>query len=201
MFLPLSVLLAIGETRATQALGRLASGARPAASGPRRARPARRWWRGSPAALVAGVLLLAAVALPEFAQTEPSDARDLQAARELFARYVALERAFDPALVQLYAQDAVIRNRRVYPTGEVRERTLTVAQLRQLIRLAMPIAKSRGDSNSYSDCSYAAEARGVRISCQRFSRLKQFSGPMSLLVARSASRQWQILEDFSESAP
>jgi hypothetical protein len=201
MFLPISVLLAIAGARARTALDRSALAARLGERISRRPARASRWWRGSPAAVLAGALLLAAATLPEFAQTEPSDARDLQAARELFGRYVALERGFDPALAQLYAEDAVIRNRRTYPSGEVRERTLTAAQLRQLIRLAMPIAKARGDSNSYSDCGYAAEARGVRITCQRFSRLKQYSSPLSLLVAPTAQRQWLIVEDLSESRP
>ena len=199
MFLPISVLLAIVDARAAKVLERLASLARPSGCNPRRTARRVHWWRGSPAALLASGLLVAAVALPEFAQTEPSDARDLQAARELFARYVRLERNFDPALAQLYAEDAVIRNRRTYPGGEVRERTLTALQLRQLIRLAMPIAKSRGDRNSYSDCSYAAEARGVRINCLRFSRLKQSTSPLSLLVAPTQQRQWRILEEDSES--
>jgi hypothetical protein len=199
MFLPISVLLAIAETRAAKALERLASVARPSGcSPPRRARAAH-WLGGSPAALAAGGLLLAAVALPEFAQTEPSDAPHQPAPPEQFGRYVALERNFDPALAQLYAEDAVIRNRRTYPGGEVRERTMTASQLRQLIRLAMPIAKSRGDRSSYSDCSYAPEARGVRIQCLRFSRLKQSTSPLSLLVAPTPQRQWRILEEDSES--
>jgi hypothetical protein len=199
MFLPISVLLAIVDERARKALDRSALAERLGRCIPQRLVSATGWWTGRPAALVAGALLLAAVSLPEFAQTEPADARDLQAARELFGRYVALERRFDPALAQLYAEEAVIRNRRTYPDGEVRERTLTAPQLRQLIRLAMPIAKSRGDSNSYSDCSYAAEAHGVRITCQRFSRLKQYSSPLSLLVAPSPQRRWLILEEASES--
>jgi hypothetical protein len=49
-------------------------------------------------------------------------------------------------VADLYADDAVIRNRRTYPTGEVREATVPAAQYKALIRQAIPLAKARTTS-------------------------------------------------------
>jgi hypothetical protein len=134
------------------------------------------------------------------AQGAPSaDAR--AKAEQLWNRYVALEAAFDPAVADLYADDAVIRNRRTYPTGEVREATVPAAQYRLLVRQATPIAKARNDINRYSGCMYTAEGTRVRIACARFSALKNYTSPIALLVGPGPAGAWLIFEELSESRP
>jgi hypothetical protein len=122
-------------------------------------------------------------------------------AEELWNRYVALEAAFDPAVADLYSDDAVIRNRRTYPTGEVREATVPAAQYKALIRQAIPLAKAKNDVSRYSSCTYAAEGARVRIACGRYSALKNYSSPISLLVGPGAAGGWLIFEELSESRP
>ena len=122
-------------------------------------------------------------------------------AEQLWNRYVALEAAFDPAVADLYSDDAVIRNRRTYPTGEVREATVPAAQYKALIRQAIPLAKAKNDVNRYSGCTYAAEGPRVRIACARYSALKNYTSPMSLLVGPGAAGGWLIFEELSESRP
>jgi hypothetical protein len=122
-------------------------------------------------------------------------------ARALFNRYVQLEHAFDPAAADLYAEDALIKNKRTYPHGQVRELTLPVDKYKALIRQSMPLAKLRGDTNSYSDVSFTKEGEGVRIKATRFSNLKKYSSPISLLVAPDSSGMWLIREELSESQP
>ena len=107
-------------------------------------------------------------------------------AKALFDRYVKLEHAFDPAAADLYADDAVIKNKRAYPNGQVRELTLSAAQYKALIKQAMPLAKARGDTNTYSDITFTREGTGIRIRAARFSNLKKYSSPISLLVAPSS---------------
>ena len=133
------------------------------------------------------------------AQGLSADAR--AKAEQLWNRYVALEAAFDPAVADLYADDAVIRNRRTYPTGEVREATVPAAQYKLLVRQAIPLAKSRGDISRYSGCSYATEGPRVRILCACFSVLKNYTAPLSVLVGPGPSGAWLILEELSESRP
>lgn len=122
-------------------------------------------------------------------------------AEALFDRYVKLERAFDPAAADLYADDAVIRNKRTYPNGQVRELTFPAAQYKTLIRQAMPLAKAQGDTNAYSDITFTNEGFGVRIRATRFSNLKKYSSPISLLVAPGKDGRWLIREELSESKP
>jgi len=114
-----------------------------------------------------------------------SAASSVDEARQLFARYVALERAFDPAIAELYSDASVIRNKRRYPTGEVRELTIPASQYKDLIRASMPLAKNGR----------------VRVTATRFSNLKKYSSPVSLLVARSDTGRWLIYEELSESQP
>ena len=97
-------------------------------------------------------LLMLLVALPGLATAD-----DIGKAKALFKQYVALESAYDPAVASLYAQDAVIKSKRIYPTGQVRELTMPAAQYKSLIRTAMPLAKMRGDSSTYSGSSFTQE--------------------------------------------
>jgi len=133
------------------------------------------------------------------AQSLSADAR--ARAEQVWNRYVALEAAFDPAIADLYADDAVIRNRRTYPTGEVREATVPAAQYKVLIRQAIPLAKAKNDISRYSGCTYAAEGARVRIACARFSTLKNYTSPITLLVGPGAGATWLIFEESSESRP
>jgi len=74
-------------------------------------------------------------------------------------------------------------------------------QYKALIRQAMPLAKVRGDTSSYSEVTFTEEGSGVRIRALRFSNLKKYSSPLSLLVAPDRSGRWLIREELSESQP
>lgn len=84
-------------------------------------------------------------------------------AKTLFSRYAAIETAFDPSVAELYADDAIIKNKRIYPTGQVRELTIPAPQYKQLIRASMPLAKIKNDYSTYSEIRFKAEGEGVRI--------------------------------------
>jgi hypothetical protein len=114
---------------------------------------------------------------------------------------VALGHAYDPALAELYADDAFIKNTRTYPTGEVRELTIPAPKYKALIRQALPVARARGDRSTFSDVSYAAEGPRVRIRASRFSELKKYRSPFTLLVGPSADGTWLIYEEVPESRP
>jgi len=130
-----------------------------------------------------------------------SSAAALDDAKAFFDHFVQLEHAFDPAAADLYADDAVIKNKRTYPTGQVRELTMPASKYKTLIRQTMPLAKLRGDTNSYSDISYANEGAMVRIRATRFSNLKHYATPISLLVSPDDKGRWLIREELSESRP
>jgi len=78
-----------------------------------------------PSSRPACVLVLVAVIFGVVASTEGSET----VARQLFERYVALGQAYDTRLADLYSDDALIRNKRTYPTGEVRNYTSPISLL------------------------------------------------------------------------
>jgi hypothetical protein len=145
------------------------------------------------------LLVLSLTALVAAQGAPSADAR--ANAEQLWNRYVSLEAAFDPAVADLYSDDAVIRNRRTYPTGEVREANVSAAQYKALVRQAIPLAKAQNDTSRYTACTYAAENARVRIVCTRFSVLKNYTSQISMLVGPGPGGGWLIFEELSESRP
>jgi len=145
-------------------------------------------------------ILLVSCALPAGAAAPPAEQR-IEKARALFKSYVDLGRAYAPKLANLYADSALIRNTRRYPTGQVREVTIPAPQYKTLLRETMDLAKLRGDVSTYSDVTYASEGDGVRIRATRFSELKKYSSPISILVRPDSTGSWRIFEEISESRP
>ena len=152
-------------------------------------------------ACIVTAFLLVTAPVGVAAQGLSADAR--AKAEQLWNRYVALEAAFDPAVADLYADDALIRNRRTYPTGEVREATVPAAQYKMLVRQAIPIAKARNDISRYSGCMFTprGQQERVRIVCSRYSVLKDYTSTIALLVGPGPSGAWMIFEELSESRP
>ena len=130
-----------------------------------------------------------------------AEADPVKEAQRLFQQYVQLGQAFDAQVAELYADTANIRNKRIDAAGQVRELSMPAPQYKQMIRSVMPMAKARGDKNTYSDLRFTLEGRGVRITGIRFSELKQYTSPISLLVQPSAAGTWQIVEEITESRP
>ena len=125
----------------------------------------------------------------------------LAQAKKLFEKYVALEHSFDPKAADLYDDKAVIQNKRTYPSGEVKVMTIPAPKYKQIIRDVMPLAKARGDISTYSNLKYSVEGTKVRITSTRYSELKKYSSPLSLLAGPNAQGEWVIYEELSESQP
>ena len=147
-------------------------------------------------ALVVALTLLAPTS--EAAAKKDKDPR-IAKAQELFERYVTLEQSFNPAIANLYSDDAVIRNKRTSADGDVRETETPALKHKEKIRVAMPFAKARGDVNGYTEIAYTVEGDGVRITAQRFSERKKSFTPISILVKPNSSGEWLIHEEITES--
>jgi hypothetical protein len=120
-------------------------------------------------------------------------------AKALFARYVQLEHAFDPAQADLYMDNAVIVNKRIYPNGKTIDTPIPALRYKHYVRTGMAEAKKKGDISNYSNESYAPEGNKVRIKVTRYSVLKKYSSPMSQLVGPDPQGNWVIYEETSES--
>jgi hypothetical protein len=141
------------------------------------------------------ILLMAAASAPAGAED------DVAQARRLFDRYVALGAAFDEKVADLYADSAHIQNTRRNPDGQSRNTSMPALTYKALIRQVMPKAKKAGDLSTYSDVTYTLEDGRVRISATRFSQLKKYASPFSLLVGPGSDGSWLIFEELSESRP
>lgn len=123
----------------------------------------------------------------------------LEAAKQLFAQFVDLEKAYDTKIADLYADDALIKSRRAYPMGAPRDTIIPAPTYKASLRQLTATAKSHGERNTYSQVSYTREGESVRIDASRFSELKKRTSPISLLVGRNANGKWLIYEELSES--
>jgi hypothetical protein len=128
-------------------------------------------------------------------------AGSIDRAQDVFAQYGKREAAFDSAVADLYSDTALIKNKRTYPTGQVREVTFPAAQYKFLIRSAMPLAKAKGDYSTYSNVTFSEEGQNIRVKATRYSVLKKYSSPLSLLIGSNGQGQWLILEELGESQP
>jgi hypothetical protein len=125
-----------------------------------------------------------------------------QKAEALFARYVDLEHAFDPALVDLYADGAHIESRIIVPDHKPTVRTWSGAQYKDLLRRALQKAKeTKQDLNFYSAVNYLSAGSRVRIKATRYAQLQKAVSPVELLVGPDLSGTWRIFEELSESHP
>ena len=122
-------------------------------------------------------------------------------AKKLFQKCVQLSNAFDPAVADLYSDSALIRNTHKYPNGSTRVMTLTGKQWKALVRQVMPLAKARNDKDTFSQVTYKRMSGKVKISANRYSLLKKYTSPVTMIVMPDSQKKWHIVEEYSESRP
>ncbi len=128
-------------------------------------------------------------------------ASSVDEAKLLFSSYVELDAAFDTAAASLYSDTAIISSTRIYPDGRERKIQFPAPQYKALISQLMPLAKSRGDSNTYTEVRYSEEGEKVRIEAVRYSVLKDYKSPLVLVVGLENSGDVLILEEHSVTRP
>ena len=132
---------------------------------------------------------------------KPKSLKSLQSAQEFFEECNKRARNFDVSLVECYSDKVLIRNTRRYPSGRTRILEFTTAQWKKLIVEAMPIVKQLNDYSTYSNVTYTAEGKRIRINATRYSERKKYYSPISILVGRDSSGSWRTYEEISESQP
>ena len=122
-------------------------------------------------------------------------------AKKIFNQYTSLAGKFDPAVADLYSNAAKIQNTRIYPDGRRRVMPFDAKKYKALIRIAMPLAKTRGDTNKYTEVKYVEKDSKVIITATRFSNLKKYSSPITLVLGADTDGKWRILEEITQSRP
>jgi len=151
--------------------------------------------------MLAIIMLMLFVTFTDITGATEEKSDRIAKAKEFFKLYVRLGNTFNPTVADLYSDEAIIQNKRTYPNGHVRTLTMPAAKYKKMIRAVMLPAKQRGDTNTLTDVSYTVVGDGVRIEADRYSDLKKYHSPISILVKPSISGEWLIYEEISESQP
>ncbi len=130
-----------------------------------------------------------------------AESEDIAQARLFFEQCDRHEKAFDPRLVACYADEAVIQNTRVYPTGQKKVMRLTGVQYKALLKASLPLAQKRNDTSSYSDLEYTQSGDKVIVKGQRYSNLKKYWSPLEIHIGKDQKGEIKFLTEISESQP
>lgn len=136
--------------------------------------------------------------LGSFAQA--AEKLDLASARSFFDQWADLQRDFDPALLDLYADNAVVKTAQTSADGEVKNVELPIAEYRKLALVALPLAKANADSSTYSNVKVVENQGRAKVSGTRTSSLKKSSAPFHVML-KPAGKGWRIVEEWSETQP
>ena len=137
-----------------------------------------------------------------FFSTPSNSTAGIDEANRFFDSYVAMERAFDPAISGLYDEFAKIEKTRRNEKGETQTFYVSVPRYKAFLHLKLPYDKRQGNVSQYSNVSFSAEGDGVRINAEKHSRFaKGSSSSVSMLVAPNLNGQWRIHEQIIEQNP
>lgn len=123
-------------------------------------------------------------------------------ARAFFEQYTRLERAYDPAVLELYADSAEIRKSRRLPNGQWQYGVMSGAEFKRQIRHWIPGAARRQAGNEYRHVRFHDLGNGyVRITSERLQLPQNHVFPQEFVVGPDSAGNWRIWEDRTEAAP
>jgi hypothetical protein len=140
-----------------------------------------------------GTLLLT-LGLCAASQAQERPDASLERARQVIESYVSLERAYDPRLADLYADEAVIKANQAGPNGESQWVTAQGWQYKKMVRDAMPRFRAQGFKASYSGARYEMSGKNVRVSVMQYVDKSRSSYPIQWTIGPGRTSQWLILE-------
>ena len=97
--------------------------------------------------------------------------------REAFAEWRALSAEFDPALGELYRDDASIRVTRQRADGQVQSMVLPGAELKGMLGALLDEARTLGDVDTFSGVRLTREGQAWRVAATRTNHLKCYDDP------------------------
>jgi hypothetical protein len=132
--------------------------------------------------------LVTLVAVPVLAGSPTEEAK------KVYEQYVALDKKHDPAMLQLYADNAVINRARRKPDGTTQTTKIPVKAYKEAVAEAMPFAKEIGESNEYSNASFKEVDGKVHVTATRRAQPKGPPTELTLVIAQKGER-WLIVEE------
>jgi len=117
--------------------------------------------------------------------------------KAFWAHVLQLVDEYDPAVADLYADDAVVKNVLVDANGKKRENSMEPARFKALLRTQLPRLRGTGRHSVYSGCTYTPVAQGLRIECERRPGPQEPAHHVSVRVSKDALGRWRIREEIS----
>lgn len=132
-----------------------------------------------------------------YAQAGPNE---IEAARKMFRQFVLLENSYNPDVVDLYADQAVIVTTVILPETE-REFRTTGKAFKEALAPYLVTARNIGEWFAYTNVTAIPEGNGVRILASRTSQLSDETYPYQAYVARGPGGKWLIYEERTVVRP
>jgi len=121
---------------------------------------------------------------------------------EFFEEYVRLGESFDPQVVHLYSDQALIHAYRVYPHGLERNMQLSGIEWKQLVTRVMSLAKAKNDKSTFSNVAVTEISEGYKIKADRYSVRKCYTDTgYYMIIKASESGMLKIFEEYMETKP
>ncbi|PID76790.1 MAG: hypothetical protein CSB24_04980 [Deltaproteobacteria bacterium] len=123
-------------------------------------------------------------------------------ANAFFERYVDLSNKFDESVVELYADDAIIRATRIYPNAQIKKMELDGIKWKSLVKQVMPLAKAKGDINKFSKIQIKTNGKRAKIKAARYSVIKCYTDKnYYMIVEKDKQGIFRIIEEYMETKP
>jgi len=133
--------------------------------------------------------------------SDTAAATDITGVRAFFDHHAELENDFDPAFLDNYAENAVIKVAGVDASGKPVTEERKISDYRAELIKALPAAKQKLETHQYSDIKIEPGKDGrATVSGKRTSTLSKASTPFYVVV-RSSGASWKIVEAGSQPAP
>jgi hypothetical protein len=121
----------------------------------------------------------------------------LKGARECMDLHFKLADEFNPLMANLYSDDALIQNTVLNSDGSQQTRVIPASYYKSIIAKAMCMAKEMGDIYTYSNLEFKKEGDRVRVTYVRYSHLRDYSSPVSMLMGLDGDEAGMVFEELS----
>lgn len=135
-------------------------------------------------------LYIALLAVTSFVHAAEKD--DVHA---FFEDLVERTNAFDATVADLYSPEA-----RIIAIVDGSDKVeLSGSQLKQIANQIMPVAKKRGDTNTYKKVKVTPHGEGFRVTAVRISAAKCVTDRNYHLDVMRHKKSWQVIEEYGET--
>jgi ketosteroid isomerase-like protein len=123
---------------------------------------------------------------------------DMAAARAAFVRFTALEAAYDPALVDTYADDGVVVERTIENGAERRVREVPLKRYKALLTQALSVSRKAREVSTHADIKVDRIAPGwVIIRSRRAYTHARAPAPYEVTLRREPDGAWRIVKEVA----